>query len=59
MSDDRIGVILIFFQELLGTREGYLVDVFVDIFRCHAYTTVADREGSGFFVDGDFHVHFP
>ena len=42
MTDDRL--ILIFCKELLGTREGNLVDVAVDLVGSHTDTTVADGE---------------
>ena len=40
MTDDGIGIILILLQEVIGPREGYLVDVFVYLFCRKSQATV-------------------
>ena len=42
MTDDGICFILVFLQEIIGTRKGYLVDIFVNLSCCHTYTAVAN-----------------
>ncbi len=44
MPDDGIGVVLVLVEEIVGPREGYLVDVLVDFFGSHAYAAVAYGE---------------
>ena len=48
VSDD--GLILILIEELLGTRECNLVDVFVDLLGGHSDTAVGDGQRLGIFV---------
>ena len=48
---DIIGVVFVFGKKIFSAREGYLIDVFVDIVGSHAYAVVAHGESSGFFVD--------
>ena len=56
VTDNGVGVVLVFFQEVVGTGEGNLVDVFVDFLGRHTQTTVADGDGTfvlvGFYADG-------
>ena len=56
MADDRVGRVLVFLEELLGSREGDLVDVFLDIVGVHADATVGDGERAGLFVNFDTDV---
>ena len=51
MADYICSSILVFIEELLGTREGNLIDVFVDIFGSHTDAAVAHGESSGFLID--------
>ena len=51
MADNAVGRVLILRQELFGTREGNLVDIFVDIVGGHSDTVVADGQRSGLGVD--------
>ena len=51
MTDDAVGIILIFAQKLFGTREGYLIDIFLDVVGIHADAAVADGQRAGLFVD--------
>ena len=44
VSDDGIGAVLVFVQEVGNAREGNLVDVFVNLFGSHTDTAVADGE---------------
>ena len=53
MADDRIGRVLVFFEELFGAGESNLVDILFDVVGSHAYTVVGYSKRSGFFVDGD------
>ena len=56
VTDDGIGGVLVFLEELLGSREGDLVDVLVDFLGCHADAAVAHGERSGLLIDGDGHA---
>ena len=53
MADDGIGVILVFLEKLLGSRECNLVDVLVDFLGGHADAAVAHGERSGLLIDAD------
>ena len=53
MSDDVVGVVLVFLQEVVHSGEGNLVDVLVDFLFRHTDTAVADGDGSGLFVKFD------
>ena len=55
MTDNGIGIILIFAQELLSTRERYLVDIFVDILSCHTDSSIAHCEST--FLGINRHSH--
>ena len=44
MSNDSIGVILIFLKEIICTRECYLIDIFVNLSSCHTYAAVTYRD---------------
>ena len=46
MSDDVVGIVLVFLQEVVDTREGNLVNVLVNLFLCHTDTTVADGDST-------------
>ena len=50
MTDNRIGVVLVFLQEVIHTREGDLVDILIDLLSCHTDTTVADGKCSFLFI---------
>ena len=41
MSDDGVGVVLVFVEEIAYARECNLIDVFVNLFLCHTYSVVA------------------
>lgn len=51
MSDDGIGLVLIFLHEIGDTGERYLVDILVDLVGCHTDTAVADCQRAGFLVE--------
>ena len=55
MSDDGVGVVLVFVEEIVHAGECYLVDVLVYLLLGHAYTSVADGECA--FVGIETHVH--
>ena len=55
MSDDGVGVVLVFFEEIAHSREGYLVDILVDFLFRHADTAVA--EGQRFLLLVQRHAH--
>ena len=57
MTDDCVGVVLIFFKELLGSGECNLIDIFVNILSSHADTMIGNGERSGLFVNADAHAH--
>ena len=57
MADDGVGGIFVFFEELFGSGECYLIDIFLNVFGGHADTVVADGKCAGGFVDGHAHVH--
>jgi hypothetical protein len=42
VSDNGIGFVFVFVEEVGDTREGYLVDIFVDLIGSHSYASVAD-----------------
>ena len=50
MTDNGVGVVLVFVEEVVYAREGNLIDVLVDLFFCHADTPVADGERTFFAV---------
>ena len=56
MTDYCVGVVLVFVEEVLSSRKGDLIDIFVNVVGCHAYTVIADCERSGIFVN--LHIHF-
>ena len=45
MTDDGVGVILVFLQKIIGARESYLVDILVNLGCGHTDTAVAHRDG--------------
>ncbi len=47
----RVGVVLVFVKKVVRTRKGYLVYIFVYLFGCHAYATVAYDECAFFLVN--------
>ena len=51
MSDNGIGIILIFLQEVVSAGEGYLVDIFVDFIGCQSQAAVG--YGQGILAQGD------
>ncbi len=51
VTDDGVAVILIFVEEVVGRREGDLVDVLVQFFSGHADAMVRDGYGFLFLVD--------
>ena len=51
VTDYVVGVVFVLCQKIFGTGECNLVDVFVNIFGCHAYAVVADCECAGFLID--------
>ena len=55
MSNDGIGVLLVFVEEVGHSRESYLVDIFVYLLLGHSDAVVADGQGSGLLVEGDAH----
>lgn len=57
MADDGVCVVLVFFQEFLGTRECYLVDVFLDVVGGHADAMVGHGKCACLLVDSNLHTH--
>ena len=55
MSDDGVGLILVFFKKVGNAGEGYLVDILVYLLRCHADAAVADGQRLG--VSVELHAH--
>ena len=53
VADDGVGVVLVFLQEVIGAREGNLVDVLVNLLLGHAHAVVADGDGALLLVEGD------
>ena len=45
VSDDGVGLVLIFVEEVGHTREGDLIDVLVNLLSRHTQTAVTDRDG--------------
>ncbi len=56
MSDNGVGVLLIFVQEVGGAAEGYLIDVAVYLVGGHADAAVGDGDGSCLGVEVDAHL---
>ena len=42
MTNNGIRIILIFFQEVIGTGESYLIDVFINFFGSQTNTAIGD-----------------
>ena len=53
VTDDRIGILLVLIQEVVGAGEGYLIDILVDFLGGHTNAAVADGDGASFCV----HAH--
>ena len=45
VSDDGIGIIFIFFKEVVSAWKSYLIDIFVDLFGCKSDTPVGNGDG--------------
>ena len=45
MADDGVRVVLVLLEEVVGARESYLIDVFVDFFGGQTNTTVGHGNG--------------
>ena len=56
MADDVANLVLVLLQELAGAGERNLVDVFVNLFFCHADTVIDNLEGLGFLVQLNAHI---
>ena len=61
MADDSFvfSLVLVFLYEFSGSREGDLVDVFLDFFRGHTDTVIRNRDGFLVFVKTYFHLQLP
>ena len=53
MANDRVVLLFVFFEEVLGAGEGHLVDVALHLVGSHADAVVGDGEGLGLAVDPD------
>ena len=53
VTDDGVGIFLVLVQEVIGSGEGYLIDILVDFLCRHTDTAVADGDGTSFCV----HAH--
>ena len=51
MADYGIGIILILVYEFFGTREGYLIDILINILFGHTDTAVAYSQRTFFLID--------
>ena len=56
MTDNGVGTVFIFCQEILGAREGNLIDIFVNILGCHTDAVITDGKRAGLFIDFDIHT---
>ena len=56
MTDDGIGLILIFIEEISNAREGNLIDVFVNFLLCHSDSMVTDSERTLVFIEEDLNL---
>ena len=45
MADDGVCIVLVFLKEIIGAREGYLVDILVNLGCSHANAAVAYGDG--------------
>ena len=52
MTDDlvRVGLVLVFLNEVGGSGEGDLVDIFVHLFGGHSYTVIYEGKSLAFVV---------
>ena len=50
MTNDIIGIVLVFLQEVVDARECYLIDILVDFLFGHTDTAVADSECTFLFI---------
>ena len=53
VANNGIGIILVFVQKVVGTREGNLVDVLLYLIGSHTYTTVGNGNGLGILVNAN------
>lgn len=53
MANDGRSIVLILFQEVIRTRKGYLVDVFVNLLGCHSNATVRNRKSPFRLINAD------
>ena len=58
VTNNGIGIVLVLFEKLLGTREGYLVDITIYLLGSHTHASVAYGKSTGLFVNGYAHIHF-
>ena len=58
VSDDGIGAVLVFIEEVGNARESYLVDILVNFLGSHTDTTVADGQSLFLLVEGDVNAQF-
>ncbi len=55
VTDDSVGVVLIFIKEVCDTRESYLIDILIYLLSSHTQTMVADGDGLSILVKRHTH----
>ena len=58
MADDGVGILLVFVEEIVGSREGYLIDILINLLGRHADTAVADGNGASVLVHLHLYLQF-
>ena len=58
MADDGVGILLVFLEEVVGAREGNLVDILVNLLGGHTDAAVADGQRASFLVNLNLYLEF-
>ena len=53
MTDDVVGIVLIFLQEVIDARKSNLIDVFLDFFSSHSDALVANGDSTSSLIHLD------
>ena len=58
MADDGVGILLVFLEEVVGAREGNLVDILVNLLGGHTDAAVADGQRASVLVHFNLYLEF-
>jgi hypothetical protein len=53
MSDDRIGIVFIFFKKIFSTRKCNLIDELINFIGSHSYSSIGNGERFFLFIELD------